>query len=236
MEAFAVTDRGLVRDINEDRYLIREMPDGSSLLMVADGLGGHPGAETASEVVWQAFARTRDFSEHPLKQMCLLVAGADQTISEKAHKASQLEGMGSTVTAAWVQKGRVDWIHVGDSRLYLLQNKELTQVTTDQNMAQFLVEEGELTPEEARRDPARNLLDQCVGCGDCEPMTGSFPLKGDDLLLLTSDGLHGDISPTTIFTILLKKTSIKTKVSYLIQAALDAGGADNITALLYKQP
>ena len=99
-------------------------------------------------------------------------------------------------------------------------------------MAQFLLEEGDITTEEARLHPSQNQLDQCVGCGDCMPETGRMGIQSGDLLILTTDGLHGEITTDTISSVMTSPTDIETKAKSLIRAALDAGGKDNMTIVI----
>jgi len=109
----------------------------------------------------------------------------------------------------------------------------LIQVTTDQTMAQLLVEEGRITRDEARTHPYGHLLDQCVGCPMCEPETGSLRIEKGDILLHSTDGLHDGIPENVITTILdAPHASLEALAEALIQAALDAGGLDNITLVL----
>ena len=161
-----------------------------------------------------------------------LVKDADRAIRDEVKKNPALEGMGSTVTCALLGDGILHWVHVGDSRLFNKSDQELIQITKDQNMAQFLIEEGELTTNEACHHPAHNQLDQCVGCGDCKPVTGCLDIKVGDLILLTTDGLHGEVSLETISSILDHGTDIETKAKSLVKAALDSGGKDNITVVI----
>lgn len=232
MKTFASTHTGLVRKKNEDRYLIREITGGSVLLAVADGMGGETAGDYAAELILSIIADVQQGAVENEQHISQLVKNADRAISDKVEMNSALEGMGSTVICALVRDDIFYWAHVGDSRLYVLREKELTRVTTDQNMAQFLLEEGDITTEEARLHPSRNQLDQCVGCGDCIPETGRMEIKTGDLLILTTDGLHGEITTETISSILTSPTDIETKAKFLIQAALDAGGKDNMTMVI----
>ena len=231
MRGLGFTHKGLVRKKNEARYVGRMIADGSILLAVADGMGGEARGEYAAEIM-----RRKLVDLHPnhdnKEKLVNLVVEADLVLSSEVDKNPALEGMGTTVTAVLLRNGNARWVHVGDSRLYLWRAQRLIQVTKDQNMAQFLLEEGEITEEEARIHPSRNLLDQCVGCGECEPETGRLKVKSGDLILLTTDGLHGEISLETMTSILASPANIETKARSLIQAALDAGGRDNITVVI----
>jgi len=232
VETFSLTHTGLKRDRNEDRYLVKELSDGSILLAVADGMGGEAAGDYAAEIMincltkiqWKAGGGT----ELTLSEQ---VREADRALCDEAEVNPDLQGMGTTVTVTHLKNGTARWVHVGDSRLYLMRNQKLTQITKDQNVAQFLVDEGEITEEEARTHPLRNLLDQCVGCGDCKTETGHFKINSGDLMLLSSDGLHGAVSAETITSLLSGDTDTEAKVRSLIQAALEAGGKDNITVV-----
>jgi len=140
--------------------------------------------------------------------------------------------MGSTVTCTLIGDGILHWTHVGDSRLFIKSDQELIQITKDQNMAQFLIDEGRLSIQEAGRHPSQNQLDQCVGCGGCEPASGCLDINVGDLVLLTTDGLHGEISPETISDILARSTDIEMKAKSLVKEALNSGGKDNITVVI----
>lgn len=122
---------------------------------------------------------------------------------------------------------------MGDTRLYVFRRGRLIQVTPDQSMAQLLVEEGKITPDEARTHPYGHLLDQCVGCPTCEPVTGSLKVEPGDLLLHSTDGLHDALPESDIVRILATPGSaVEEIVDALIQAPLDAGGNDNVTCVL----
>ncbi len=232
MDTFAITHIGLKRDRNEDRYLIKELSDGSILLAVADGMGGEAAGDYAAEVMINGLAEINGKSRDTERQLSDQVRETDLILRNEADFNPDFQGMGTTVTVAQIKNGTAHWAHVGDSRLYLLRDKGLIQITKDQNVAQFLVDEGEITTEEARTHPLRNLLDQCVGCGDCQTETGHFKVNRGDLLLLSSDGLHGSLSSEAIISMMDEEPAIGDKVKSLLQAALDAGGKDNITIVV----
>jgi serine/threonine protein phosphatase PrpC len=232
MKTFALTHIGQVRKRNEDRYVIRKMADGSFLLAVADGMGGEAAGDHAAEMMRERLTNL-DFEtgdgEHVLSQA---VKDISLAIQDQGKSDPQLEGMGTTVTGALVRDGLAHYVHVGDTRIYLLRDKELIQVTRDQNWAQFLVDEGEITLEEAKTHKLRNVLDQCVGCKDCEPEMGRFPVECGDMLMLSTDGLHGEVPYGTIVKVLISDRTIEDKAQALITAALSTGGKDNITVVL----
>jgi len=196
-------------------------------------MGGEVAGDYAAEIVMDKAARLQfDFSGNGSRQLFHLVKLADRAIHDEMEKNSKLEGMGSTLTLALFRQGILHWAHVGDSRLYIMRNEQLIQITKDQNMAQFLLEEGKITAKEALDHPSRNFLLQCVGCGSCEPETGKLESEAGNLIILMTDGLHGLVTGETIFSILSKPVGIQTKANFLIKAALDAGGKDNVTIVL----
>jgi serine/threonine protein phosphatase PrpC len=235
VDVFCFSHMGLLPKINEDRYLVRQMEDKSLLLAVADGLGGNVSSDFAAEIAkgklvgFQKLTHGKEIQE--LKQ---LVLDMDVIIDNKAKESPELEAMATTLVCAILKKDYIHWINVGDSRLYLLRNKELVQITEDQTLAKFLIEEGELEAEKARDHYSYDLLDQCIGYGESEPEAAAFKVQKGDLLILSTDGLHKMVSKKTILSIVNAKTPIEIKTKALMQAALDSGGKDNITIVIAK--
>jgi protein phosphatase len=127
--------------------------------------------------------------------------------------------------------GTVTWAHVGDSRLYVFREEKLTRVTEDDTIPGLLLAEGDITQEEARVHPLKNVLFDCLGRGDFEATAGKFEIQEDDLLLLSTDGLHDEVSEKKMISILLLDKDLQGKLEDLVSAALDAGGRDNITVV-----
>ncbi len=234
MDAYGLSHTGLVRESNEDRFLIRELSETTALLAVADGMGGHCGGEVAAQIVIDTLTESDLAPPHEAKQFSLLLRKANESIHREAARNHALLGMGTTATVALVDDAIVSWAHVGDSRLYHFRAGRLRQVTTDQNIAQVLIERGELTPEQARVSAYRNMLLQCVGGYDCVPASGRFEIARGDLLLLCSDGLYGALPVKRITSLLVAGKSMKKIAVSLVEAALETGGADNITVVLAK--
>ncbi len=231
VKTFSLTHTGLKRKTNEDRYLVKELDD-SILLAVADGMGGEVAGDYAAEIAIKRLSSMRRDGTAGDLRLSELVKGADQALQDEIKDKPDLEGMGTTITATLLEDSIAHWVHVGDSRLYIFRGEQLIQITKDQNLAQFLVDEGEITAEEARKHPLRHLLDQCVGCGECKPEIGHFEVKGGDLIILSTDGLHGTVSGETIASFMTGEKDIETKVRSLLKATLDTGGKDNITVVV----
>jgi protein phosphatase len=230
---FGITQVGLVRKSNEDRYLIKELKDKSILIAVADGLGGGVASDYAAEILRGKLAGlnhiSRNNEQQELDQLARVI---DRAIYTESQENNDLEGMGSTLVGVLLRDRIAHWVHVGDSRLYLLRNGILTQVTEDQTLARFLLEEGEINTEQLPTHYSRHVMDQFVGCGYAEPETGCLNLLAGDLLALCTDGLHGQIPENTLHSILNTDNNLEIKANALVKAALDAGGEDNITVVM----
>jgi len=230
---FGITQVGLVRKSNEDRYLIKELKDKSVLIAVADGLGGGVASDYAAEILRGKLAGlnhiSRNNEQQELDQLARVI---DRAIYTESQENNDLEGMGSTLVGVLLRDRIAHWVHVGDSRLYLLRNGILTQVTEDQTLARFLLEEGEINTEQLPTHYSRHVMDQCVGCGYAEPETGCLNLLAGDLLALSTDGLHGQIPENTLHSILNTDNNLEIKANALVKAAFDSGGEDNITVVM----
>ncbi len=233
VDIFGFTHLGLLPKKNEDRYLIRQMEDKSLLFAVADGLGGNVSSDFAAEIVKGTLMGLQKLTKgSELSQMKQMVLELDSLISNKAESQPELEGMATTLVWAVLKQDYIHWINVGDSRLYRLRNKKLKQLSEDQTLAKFLIEEGELDPQKAKEHYSFDILDQCIGYGECIPETASFSVQKNDLLILSTDGLYKMVAKSKILSILNAGTSIEVKTKKLTQAALDSGGKDNITIIL----
>ena len=235
MKSFAMKHRGLVKEDNQDLFFVKEFDDGCILLAVADGLGGMVGgkraAELAKECLYNFNPECQDVEAHIEE----LMQEANRRIMETAEKEPDLEGMGTTLTAACVRNGTVCWAHVGDSRLYLFRGDELHQITEDDTMAGFLFSEGELTKEEARTHPGNKFIFQCIGgSGEFEADTGNFEVREGDLLLFSTDGLHDEVPEEEIMSALKSDKNLEEKTDDLLSAALAAGGKDNIALVMVE--
>jgi protein phosphatase len=166
--------------------------------------------------------------------MAHLAEHANRRILDASAKDMSHNGMGTTLTAAFIDGAAAHWVHVGDSRLYLFRDGVLVQVTDDHTLAGLLLGAGEISAEEARVHPARNMLMSCLGRCDFEADTGTLELLANDLLLLSTDGLHDLVPEQDIADTLGGNGSIEDKPGLLVEAALGAGGRDNITVVLVR--
>jgi serine/threonine protein phosphatase PrpC/CRP-like cAMP-binding protein len=234
VETYGVSHRGRVKTENQDRYLIKDYGGSTTLIAVADGMGGASGGAMAATMMIERLNDLQFGSGEFEEQLADVVRATDMAIMMEANKNPSLEGMGTTVTGALLRGGKAYWFHVGDSRLYLLHNGELQQITKDQNIVQYYLDTGEITNEEAHTHPSRHFLEQNVGCGCCEPETGQLSVGSGDLLICTSDGLHDDLSAGTITTLIKSDIDIKEMADGLIEETLKAGARDNVTVVIAK--
>ena len=231
----AASHIGHKRRTNEDRYFARRLPDGSLLIAVADGMGGLPGGDKAASLAIDAMDEADDDGSVDQAMLGRLIMAAHKAVIEHAIKHPALDGMGTTLTAAVVREESVFWAHVGDSRLYLLHNGELSQLTSDHRFLTSMIADGDITAEEARVHPLRNILDQCLGCSSIQPETGYADLAPGSMLLLCTDGLFEDVSSDTMTAILNRKALLADKAALLVQTALENGGRDNITLVIVER-
>ena len=229
MESFAITHQGLKRKENQDRYFIRELDNQRFLMAVADGMGGEAGGGLAAQIAIETFKDLNPDSTAVKASLIKLFQATAQKVAEEVQKDPKLEGMGTTLTMAYIKLGKAFWAHVGDSRLYLWRAGRLTQVTEDHTFVNSLVKDGTITQGEAEIHPMQNILLHCIGCDPLEISSGRFKIFKGDLVFLSTDGLHHLVHEGEIVSILKKEISIRKKFERLVRAALKAGGQDNIT-------
>jgi serine/threonine protein phosphatase PrpC len=227
---FSDSDLGRQRRGNEDSYFVR-----SPLFVVADGMGGAQAGEVASQMAVEAFDGGLPGEGDPAGALVELIAGANRRIHRTSVQEEGRQGMGTTVTAAYVGEDDVTIAHVGDSRAYLLRRGELTRLTRDHSLVGELVERGKLTEEQAEQHPQRSVITRALGPEpDVAVDTETYPAKDGDLFLLCSDGLTSMVPEARLAPILTGADSLADAGRRLITAANDAGGRDNITVLLFR--
>ena len=228
------THVGLDKECNEDCYLIKEV-GGGLLLAVADGVGGNPGGDLAAQLAIDSIDISVLQEEGMItipQQLAAAMLQANALLLRTANEHPEVEGMGATLTVAWLANNQAYWGHVGDSRLYRLHDGVLFQATTDQNLAQELYASGEISVQELSGHRMRGFLSQCLGEDGVVPACGQFTVAPGDLLLLSTDGLHDWLSDLDITGILSLKTELQERAEQLIASAVKAGSADDITVVL----
>lgn len=232
----ATTHVGCVQPKNEDRFLIKTLKNNSVLCAVADGLGGELKGDFASEIVRKELADIKEIRINAgAPSLARITQHIDATICNEAAKEPALNGMGSTIVGVLLQPSTAHWVHAGDSRLYLFRDQKLIQITQDQTLARFLLKEGEITADQFNLHYSRHVMDQYLGCGFCEPETGCLSLQPEDLMIISSDGLHKYVSNHAIYSLLSAPAiDMESMMHSFVHGALDAGGQDNITVIGIK--
>jgi len=227
-----------MRERNEDELFISP----AGVLIVADGLGGLPAGEVASEAAVASAAlalagRVDRALERRAAESLLHDAfeAANRAVTERAEHDRRCKGMATTLVIALVMKSSLALAHVGDVRAYRLGAGRLERLTDDHTRAWEWVASGELSEEEAKRSPYRNALTRVLGFGDVEPAVRTVELAPGDVVLLCSDGLWDPVDEHEIEIILRNRTvDACSRAVALADAALAAGGPDNITAVVYQ--
>jgi protein phosphatase len=228
------TDTGRQRRDNEDSAYVR-VP----LYVVADGMGGAQAGEVASALAVEEFRRglpdTDD--DHPTAEQRLAarVRDANRRIYETAQVEREHSGMGTTLTAVYLDGPDLAIAHVGDSRAYVLRDGELTRLTHDHSLVEELMRRGKLTPEQAAEHPQRSIITRALGIEpDVEVDTWTYPGRAGDVVLLCSDGLTSMIDEDLVAEVLGSEPDLERAGERLIAAANEAGGRDNITVVLFR--
>ena len=203
MKAWGITDIGLVRKENQDAFLIREdMPSRHTVCVVCDGMGGAAGGRLASQIAVESFTAelehilTRDMTPEQLREASsYAVSQANEAIREAARKNEEYRSMGTTLVAAVSYDGGAVITNVGDSRAYHITKTSITRVTKDHSLVERMVDRGDITAEEARRHPNRNLITRALG-PDADAQCDGYicPMKAGEHLLLCTDGLVNTVT------------------------------------------
>lgn len=225
------TDVGKVRKNNQDSLVIWEQ---GRLFGVADGMGGHKGGEIASAGARDALLEALQDQQPSVAALRAAIEEANLQLYHQQEKDESLTGMGTTLSVIWMNDTFAYIGHVGDSRVYLLRNGELTQKTFDHSLVEEMVRAGMISEEEAQNHPMKNIITRAVGTDEEVLVDVTVEeRKQGDIWLICSDGLHGMVSNRQLGDILRLHAPEKA-ADMLLQAALDAGGRDNVTlAIVY---
>jgi PPM family protein phosphatase len=237
VESFAISDKGCVRSNNEDYCLIE--PE-YGLYLLADGMGGARGGERASRLAVDTVAEMVQRAERRDSQLLVsAVEEANRRVREEAQNDPSLEGMGTTLVAALDLEDGFSIASVGDSRAYILDGSGLRAITDDQTWVNEVGRPLGLDEESLRNHPMRHVLTMAIGTS--APLTVNYyrlNLAAGSLVLMCSDGLHGVLEPPQMEFILragLNGATLEESCRQLITAAKEAGGPDNITAVLVRK-
>ena len=231
MKVYAITDIGRVRALNEDSYYVPR--EDERFCAVADGMGGHNAGEVASAMAVQAFSqRMREVGHITAQAMYAAVEQPNEQVYHAAMENDGMSGMGTTFSALARQDGDIILAHVGDSRVYLIRNGAMFQLTTDHTLVEEMVRKGMLTPREARFHPRRNIITRALGTDlRVEIDIVQMAAHPGDVFFLCSDGMTNYVEERDILQAALGEGDWQDKLKHLVSVALENGGADNITAL-----
>ena len=244
IEVSVQSDIGCQRQNNEDSFGYWEPEDDQQfqrkgrLAVVADGMGGYEGGQEASRLAVETLVAVyRDFGgDDPQAALVEALQAAHEQIREYSFAHPELRGMGTTCTAAAIVQDALYYVHVGDTRLYLIRNGQITRVTRDHSYVGRLVESGMISQEEAETHPQRNILTAALGTNPDLIMDSPGqpePLRPEDVLLICSDGLWGLVRDSEILDAVENKTAEQAGRK-LIELARERGGPDNITVEILR--
>jgi len=236
------TDIGKVRSSNQDAYSVGELSGGAAWAVVCDGMGGASGGNIASATAVRiisehiASSYREDMSPSSIKSMLKsAIYAANISVFDMQNSVESLAGMGTTVVVAIVSGHMAHIAHAGDSRAYLVSEAELSQITKDHSIVQNMIESGQLTPEEAKYHPRKNVITRALGVNESVDIDyNEIPIKPDQALMICTDGLTNYVDKARMIEI-LNKSEFSKCPQILIDEANSNGGGDNITVVLVKE-
>lgn len=241
IKAYAKSDIGKIREMNQDSYYISGSLDEIQLFMLADGMGGYKGGEIASKLAIQS---AKSYIENNFKQIekdkdsIIQLLGssmeyANMIVYEKSQENPELEGMGTTLEICLIYNNKVYIGHIGDSRIYRIRKEFIRKLTQDHSYVQKLVKDGTITKEEAVHHPQKNMLMKALGCNAfVEPDVEVKGFLKEDVLVICSDGLTNMVNQEEIYKQV--KKDFEQAPKELIKRANEKGGLDNITVVVIK--
>ena len=239
MKTFSMTHIGQRREMNQDYMYTSETAVGNlpNLFLVADGMGGHAAGEYASRfTVEKLVEKIKESSQtEPVALMKESVEQVNAMLLAEANADRAKAGMGTTIVAATVIGDKLFAANVGDSRLYVINEESITQITRDHSLVEEMVRLGEMNKEDAKDHPDKNIITRAIGVmPEVAPDFFEISLKDQDMILMCSDGLTNMIDDIDIKKIVLGQRDIVEKAEKLVETANQNGGRDNITVVLVE--
>lgn len=242
MQYWGITDPGCTRPQNQDSYQIEVLDRSTLLCIVCDGMGGAKSGNVASSLAVDVFVQevkrtwTPDMDPDMLDQMLRnAVKLANFTVYDQAKQFEEFTGMGTTLVAALIQPQFAAVVNVGDSRAYSVKSDGVSQITVDHSLVQMMIRRGELTPEQARSYPGKNLITRAIGTEavvECD-IFHRRPQKGECLLLCT-DGLSNMVDEQEILFEVVHGANRQSSCERLLEIAKNRGAPDNVTCVLVE--
>lgn len=244
MKIWGITDIGLVRKENQDSYgVIEQAPSGHTICVVCDGMGGAAAGQLASSIAVETFLQevqavlAPEATPEQLREVSsCAVSLANKAIREYADQHEECLGMGTTLVSAIAVNGNVVISNVGDSRAYRITPDDITRITKDHSLVESMVDRGDITAEEARRHPNRNLITRALG-PDAEAVCDGYitALNPGEFILLCTDGLIDTVTDQEILFEVIHGDSLDTCLQRLLSIAKAHGAPDNVTAVLLQE-
>ena len=241
MNIWGITDVGAVRHQNQDSYHIELLAEDMALGIVCDGMGGAKAGNVASQLAVETFLETakaqppEQWRNEPEALLHFAAEQANGAVHFRANVDADCRGMGTTMVVALVVGDRAYILNIGDSRCYLVQPEGITKVTRDHSVVEDLVARGQITPEQARQHPQKNLITRALGA-ESRLRADLFrqPMEHGDALLLCSDGLSNMVSDQELLYEVLHGGPAEDCCRRLLDIALSRGAPDNVTAVLLQ--
>ena len=239
MKAFAATDVGKVREVNQDCVFSSTGPVGClpNLFIVADGMGGHKAGDIASRLTVDSVVDklSKVNSKDYISVITDTIIKVNKEVIDKAAESQDYEGMGTTLVVATVFENILKVANVGDSRLYVI-GEDIIQITRDHSLVEEMVTNGQLARADARVDKRKNIITRAIGGeSKVEAEMFSVELKPKDKILMCSDGLSNMVDDAEILEIINREPDIEKAARMLIDAANENGGKDNISVVIVEQ-
>ena len=238
IEIFGISDKGKIRSLNEDSYIIQGFKNSESkgFCVLADGMGGHNAGEVASlmaiKTISSALKETLKSDKNIPGVIVKAVKSANSEIYKVADENEEQRGMGTTAVVCVIADDQLYIGNVGDSRAYLLRGDEILRITVDHSVVEELISIGSITREEAYSHPKRHVITRALGTDtDIEADIYEYTLKSGDTLILCSDGLTEMLKESEIRELTDRKEDIPNIVMSLVDKANENGGIDNITVI-----
>ncbi len=244
MKIGAFTDRGKTRKINEDNFFISDfnLESGNGYCIIADGMGGHNAGEVASKIAIEKMKNhiQERYSEDMEKSQIIailkeMMQKANRSIYWQSLQNKTQAGMGTTAIFCLLHNSSMYIAHVGDSRVYLIRDNGMHQITVDHSIVAELVNSGSITREEAEHHPQKNVITRALG-GEQDTQVDIYvqQLETGDIILICTDGLTNMVRDTEILSEMKKWDNLQITVEKLVRLANDKGGLDNITVVAVK--
>lgn len=238
MKIIGETHQGMVRSSNQDSFDFGDFSPLSCWAVVCDGMGGANGGNVASKAAVTIAAESlrmrfrEEMNDNSVKNLLqAMAAQANYSVYAKAQADETLTGMGTTIAAAVVSRGKAHIIHIGDSRVYLISGGEIRQITKDHSIVQMMLDNGQITPEQAKEHPRKHIITRAIGVEETvQPDYDEIDFPPDSVLLLCSDGLTNFVEDDEIFT-LVTQGEFEGAAARLVELANRNGGGDNITVV-----